>query len=159
MSAELPQCVLWADPGGTTGLAWIDLTADGYAFRCKQASGTEEAAYLVDGILNYGPDGYRDRPTNGSVWVGWEQYIVTSGGGRAGNPAPSLEVIGAMKWLCRESGARVLPAAPASHRIVASPALLKSIGWWRPGMPHAMDAARHLCAWAMRERQSRRISG
>ncbi len=135
MSGDHPESVLWLDPGGTTGWAMLDLTKDGtYLFECGQE-------------------------TPGDVWVGWEQYIVTSGGGKAGNPAPSLEAIGAVRYLCAKHRARVLPAVPSSHRVVASPALLKSLGWWRPGMPHAQDATRHLVAWLLRERKSRRILG
>lgn len=156
MTDDFPQCVLWADPGLTTGLSWIELTESGYVFDCAQETGTEAAASRVDEILGYTPDG-RGRANSRRVWVGWEQYIVTAGGGKSGNPAPSLEVIGAMKWLCHEAGARVLAPVPASHRIVASPALLKELGWWRPGMPHAQDAARHLVAWLLREKQARRI--
>ena len=158
MSGDHPESVLWLDPGGTTGWAMLDLTKDGtYLFECGQETGTVDTGVFVDEVLEYRCDKRRHGP--GDVWVGWEQYIVTSGGGKAGNPAPSLEAIGAVRYLCAKHRARVLPAVPSSHRVVASPALLKSLGWWRPGMPHAQDATRHLVAWLLRERKSRRILG
>lgn len=160
---EYPQVVLWLDPGGTTGLAWIEYTPQGYTFDCAQAVGTEAAAEVIHRLIscNRSPSGGlwwpKTTEERHQVWVGWEQYIVTAGGGRSGNPTPSLEVIGATKWICHDAGSRVLPPVPASYRIAATPELLKAIGWWRPGQPHAMDAARHLAAWLMREKQARRM--
>jgi hypothetical protein len=152
---EYPQTVLWIDPGGTTGFAWATHTWDGYEFDCGQRTGTESAATFVNSLLSAHTGNVND--VFGTVWVGWEQYIVTSGGGRSGNPAPALEVIGAVKWLCYNAGARVLPAVPASHRAVMTTDALKAAGWYRPGVPHAMDAARHLGAWVLREQQRIRM--
>jgi hypothetical protein len=153
---EYPQTVLWIDPGGTTGFAWVEHTPDGYVFDFAQAVGTEAAARQAWKIINWDREEF-DRSDPARVWVGWEQYIVTAGGGRSGNPAPALEVIGALKWLCYNAGARVLPAVPASHRAVMTTDALKAAGWYRPGVPHAMDAARHLGAWVLREQQRIRM--
>jgi len=143
-----PRCCLWLDPGGTTGFSMVSLTPSGYLFSASQVRGTELAAEQVNAVL--------ESHDTGTVHVGWERYLVASGGGKAGDPVPALEVIGAVKWLCHHYGAVVLPAVPASSRLVASVPLLKELGWYTPGRMHANDATRHLVAWLLRERVTRK---
>lgn len=66
----------------------------------------------------------------------------------------ALEMIGALRYLCRVAGVRFELQSPASAKRLATNARLDALGWRHrtPG-GHADDAARHLLVAAMRHRQ------
>lgn len=128
---------VWFDPGLTTGIAWCDITGE---FSSTQLDFIGTGRWLEGHLRNRAP----------SIAVGWEQYIVTSGGGRSGTPGPSLETIGMIRWLCNWHRVKVLPPQPASARKLGDDGKLKRIGWWNPGHRHANDAANHLLADCLR---------
>lgn len=136
---ELPNLVTWLDPGLNTGWATLALWNK---FESGQGSMTETGEYLDTAATVFG----------GDMWIGYEQYIVTPGGGRTGNAAPPLKVIGMVEWICYLNGCHLLKPVPSAMRTVASVDMLKKLGWYRPGMDHANQAARHLLAWLMREK-------
>jgi hypothetical protein len=84
------------------------------------------------------------------VQVGWETYRIMKG---PQTQAPySLEVIGALKYMCLRHGYKILePAAPA-ERLVCTPKMLKDIGWYDKikGKKDAKSAAQHCIAWWLR---------
>lgn len=135
-----PLIVMWYDPGLTTG--WACLTANG-DFDSGQLSFTETGEDLAQTAQIYGP----------ALWVGWELYNVTQGGGKAGTPKYSLETIGMLKWICHANNVTVLKPMPSSSRKLGDEIKLKRLGWRRPGMRHANDAAQHLLSWALREKR------
>lgn len=135
-----PLLVMWFDPGLTTG--WASLHHDGF-FTSGQGTFEEVGDQLTASADVYGP----------SLWVGWELYNVTQGGGSAGTPKYSLETIGMLKWICREHGVTVLKAVPSSNRKLGDELKLKRLGWREPGMRHANDAASHLLAFMLREKR------
>lgn len=127
-------CVMWLDPGKTTG--WAKYSDERETF----ASG--EADFLETGeILAYHAKmrGFR---------IGWERFDITPATYRLSQAGWPLEVIGMAKWVCRERD-NLLPAL-RSARNVAPEGMLKAAGWHKPGLGHANDAARHLLAWYMR---------
>ena len=133
-----PLLVQWYDPGLTTG--WACLAADG-TFDSGQLSFTEIGEDLVRDAEAYGP----------ALWVGWELYNVTQGGGKVGTPKYSLETIGMLRWICHAHDVTVLKAMPSASRKLGDELKLKKLGWRVPGKRHANDAAMHLLAWHLRE--------
>jgi hypothetical protein len=136
----LPPAVLWADPGGLTGLAYfypgnlrpdLRFTAREHPFR--------EACDAVRVFCEvHGP----------RAAVGWERYTP--------NPkvpqdhaADALEVIGILRYFSSACGCRVLPPAAPHTPVPAEQARLKALGWWVPGQKDSQSAACHLLRWLM----------
>jgi hypothetical protein len=129
--------VCWLDPGLTTGIA----TYGHGVF----------AAYQIEGLYPFGAwADYTFAHTEGNrLAVGWESYLIT--GARSRESAVSLRVIGVAQYLALKHGAEILPEMPSSARVGISPAILKRLGAYQAGLPHGMDAMRHLVAWMARE--------
>ena len=132
------QGLVWLDPGKLTGWAMLD-NQDGFH------SGQEDFAGIDDLVNAWG------RMFGVTLWLGWEMYIVTQGGGRSGDPAYSLEVIGAVKSACRRHLVHTLSPMPSAARKLGGDDKLKRVGWYTPGKRHANDAANHLLAYLLRE--------
>lgn len=132
--------VCWLDPGLNTG--WAMLGLYGTKFRCGQGSLTE-----VGEELSAAGDLFMHE-----MAIGYEQYIVTPGGGRTGTAGPPLKVIGMIEWIGYLNGCQMLKPVPSAMRTVATVDMLKRLGWYRPNQDHAMQAARHLLAWMIREK-------
>lgn len=136
---ELPKFVIWLDPGLHTG--WAALT-DGAEFHSGEGILPEIGELLTAHGIWHRED----------MAIGWEQYIVAPGGGRAGSPGPPIEVIGMARWLGFYHHCQMLKPVPSAMRTVVKPEHLKKLGWYRPGKDHANQAARHLLAWMLREK-------
>lgn len=130
--------MIWLDPGKVTGWAALERFTE---FSSGQATFGE-----IDDLVNAWCFLSRER-----LWLGWERYIVTQGGGRTGTAEYSLEVIGAVKSACRRNNVTVLPAMPSSSRKLGDDLKLQRLGWRKPNARHANDAANHLLAWLLRE--------
>jgi hypothetical protein len=135
-----PDLVVWLDPGKMTGWASMDEYGN---FSSGQSNFEDMAGAIESWCVIFGP----------ALWLGWERYNVTQGGGKTGTPEYSLEMIGVAKWLCYHHGVTTLKAMPSSARKLGDELKLKRLGWRRPGMVHANDAASHLLAWALREKR------
>lgn len=131
---------MWFDPGLTTG--WAAFGSD-HVFDSGQDSFENVGDSLTTLAQLLGP----------CLWVGWELYNVTQGGGQAGTPKYSLEVIGMLRWICHANDVTVLKAVPSASRKLGDEIKLKRIAWRTPGKVHANDAASHLLAWHLREKQ------
>lgn len=136
---DIPNIVTWLDPGLTTGWATLAL---GRKFESGQGTLTETGEYLDTAAAVFMSD----------MAIGWEQYIVTPGGGRTGTAEPPLKVIGMAEWICYLNGCQRLKPVPSAMRLSSSADMLKRLGWYTPGQDHANQAARHLLAWLMREK-------
>jgi|SRR5690242_12797717 len=135
-----PKIVIWLDPGKMTGWAMLE---DMASFSSGQADFD-----CIDDMVNMWCHLMRD-----NLWLGWERYIVTQGGGRTGTPEYSLEVIGAVKSACRRNSVTVLQPMPSASRKLGGDLKLQRLGWRQPNMRHANDAANHLLAWLLREKR------
>lgn len=134
--------LLWLDPGLTTGWALLEYVGQlCETFTCGQVRGTVEAGDLIQSIML----------RCAGLHIGWEAYLIGKGSRVTGDPIPSLEVIGTARWLAHEHRAVLLPAVPASHRMIATPDAIRQLGWKTHG-PHSVDATRHLLAYCIRER-------
>lgn len=127
--------VVWADPGLMTGLAWYDLETD------------------IFGSGQYGPDDLRRKLTEfGKLYLdrmalGYEAFIVTSGGPRTSTPEHSHRAIQTLTGFAKEYPSVVLlKPQPSSARKLGSVVFLRRLGWHKPGRGHANDAAQHLLA-------------
>lgn len=128
-------CVLWLDPGKTTG--WARLDDD--LFHSGEAP-FYEAGQVVRSHCTATP----------GARVGWESFQVTPASYRMLGSHDTIQAIGVIRWLALDGGARLLPPASRQAREVTSLAMLRALGWYAPGKGHANDATRHLVAWLMR---------
>lgn len=132
--------IMWLDPGLTTGAAWYDL--EGNHFGSWQYD-EHDLARRLEEVSSLYP---------GDLAVGYEQYIVTSGGIRQSSPEHALAVIGIVRDMAAQGMFELLTPRPPSARKLGSPVLLRRMGWYRPGQRHANDAAMHLLAHLLRMR-------
>lgn len=136
MSDDLPGMLIYLDPGATTGYAL--LMRDG-GFAAGQVQGTAAFGDWLGDVLTR---------TGVPTHIGWEGYQVV--GARSRESTVGLRVMGVAEYLACRHGARVLPEVASSMRTVAPTAAVHRLGWYRAGLPHAMDAARHLLAYLIR---------
>lgn len=126
-----PTLIVWLDPGKTTGAAWYDILTDHF-----------DSAQYDEGEL-VGAVGALAEEHAGRVALGWELYIQTPRS--KGTAHYSLGEIAKVKALCTELEIPVLKGQPSSARNLQSTVVfLRRLGWYRPGMRHANDAACHL---------------
>lgn len=76
------------------------------------------------------------------VSLGYEQFNITPGS-HVKHDGSALMVIGMARWLAWKHGMAMLPSQPPSARRLGLKHL-KTLGWYRPGQQHGMDAAGHL---------------
>lgn len=134
-----PTFIAWLDPGEVTGLAWADLVADRFG---SGQYGEDELVHLVDSLV---------ATHHGRIAIGWELYLQTPRS--KGIATYSLRAIARVRALCRDKGVPILKGQPSSARAFRSTvAFLRRLGWYRPGMPHANDAAAHLFRYLLKQR-------
>jgi|FreactTroBogLake_1042271.scaffolds.fasta_scaffold58675_2 hypothetical protein len=129
------RAALWADPGGTTGLALWDFVEQ--RFNSTQLQFRETGALVEDLVTRYGSDFY----------LGYEQFTITPGR-QIKHDGSALMVIGMLRWLTVKHNVAMLPSQPPSARRLGLKHL-KTLGWYRAGQQHGMDAAGHLATWAI----------
>lgn len=134
-----PSFIVWLDPGKTTGLAWYDITADRFG------SGEYDSVELAD-VLDALTTAHAEQ-----IAIGWEMYIRTPRSkGIANYSTDEIAKVGA---LCAKRHIPVLKPQPSSARNLQSTVVfLRRLGWYRPGMGHANDAACHLFRHLIRMR-------
>lgn len=117
--------VVCVDPGGTSGFfIWED--GEVYPSQTNDAGAYEKLA-----------------SARADVFV-TEDYRPA----RSSNPQPA-QVIGAVKLVTAQRGAVYRTYAPSVAKPMAPNRLLARLGWHRPELPHASDAARLLVCWAL----------
>ena len=126
------------DPGQTTGFAYFKLVED------------QPLELINSGQLEGGVHGFLERhiPDDPDIVIA-EQFVLD---GRT--VKPDLEPL-------KIEGVLIADAYALEHELVfqrnnfkahVTDELLKRIGWYSPGKPHAMDAVRHGLAWAKTNR-------
>lgn len=129
-----PTFIAWADPGLLSGLAWVDL--DDGTFSSWQYDNRQ-----LDKQLNSMADRFGDRMS-----VGYERFIVTSGGPRTSSPEHAQRAIQVIEDFAHKRCIPLLPPQPSSARKLGQVVYLRRLGWYKPGKAHANDAAQHLLA-------------
>jgi hypothetical protein len=116
-----------------TGLAWYDLQSG--TFGSEQYSPVNLRKQL-DELA-----GHTRRMT-----IGYERFIVTSGGSRGSTPEHAHRAIQVLDSYAQEHTVPMLPPQPSSARKLGQVVYLRRLGWYKPGRGHANDAAQHLLA-------------
>lgn len=125
----------WLDPGGTTGIAVWTFRGGG-VFRSWQLQFREAGERIEQLAEQWQP-----------LYLGYESFTITPGS-RVKHDGSALMAIGMARWLCFKHGIATLPSQPPSARNLGL-RHLKTLGWYRPGLGHANDAAGHLATYAI----------
>lgn len=83
-----------------------------------------------------------------------EEFVITAGTAKKGRMgSESIEMIGVVKYFCRECDVELKFGRPSDAMKFATNEKLKRIGWYQTGPEHARDALRHLLTWAALNRK------
>lgn len=139
----MARAVLALDPGLTTGWAALyNPGADDEMFASGEVRG---ALALVDSVLRLFGTGWE--------WeVVIERYIITPNTLTKTRQYEPLEIIGAVRWLCHDRDRPFAMQSPAEAKAFSTDTKLKRVGWYRRGLGHANDAARHLLLYTATHR-------
>lgn len=138
----LPPCVLWIDPGGDTGLAWLWLEDGTRKFWATEYPFAEACQAIEDTCRLYGP----------ALFVGWETYQVRAGEPQH-NARDAIEPIGMARWCAIKHGCHILQEAARHTPDRDDQEWLRAAGWWVPGKDDAQSAAAHMRRWLLRSGQ------
>ncbi len=132
--------VLAVDPGPTPGLAvWESSTEE---FRAWIEPGWFEG---VDAVNNWTAGHDVDI-------VVYETFAITGRQGRGKPSNETVQMIGALRWICGRHGVQFVGQAPADAKGFSTNDKLKKLGWKTPSSPdHARSAARHLLLYLARQ--------
>ena len=140
---ENHSVVVWVDPGKMTGVAsWDHLTG---TFTSLHVPDLAALGNWIEILLLV-----NDNDPDFKLALGWERYIITPGNTRHGTAYWSLEAIGVLRYLALKYHITILPPQTSSMMGTSTDERLKMIGWFKPGMPHANDAARHLMRYMLK---------
>jgi hypothetical protein len=128
--------VMWIDPGKDTGIAvWHPAWNKPAIWELE----FEQAGDYIEYYCQAAP----------VMYVGWETFRITPTT-PPDDAHHAIEMIGVTRRAALKSRCTILtPAAPGQRR-VATPEMLKALGWWVPGKDDAQSAAQHLLAWLLR---------
>jgi hypothetical protein len=131
--------LVWADPGLLTGLAWFDL--DDGTFSSWQYDYRDLDKQLRHLVERAGP----------RFALGYERFIVTSGGARTSSPEHALRAVKVIEDVAALKRVTLLAPQPSSARNLGQVVYLRRLGWYKPGRGHANDAAQHLLAHLLKK--------
>jgi hypothetical protein len=137
MSAAPPSHLIWLDPGGHTGFAWL---FEGIFGAFEHPFG-EACRVLEVACQSYGHQ----------LHLGYEKFTILPSTHKLSPQPEAYEFPGVVKYLARKYGCRLLEPAQPSDRNLASAAELKTLNWWVPGFDDAQSASLHLLAFLKRE--------
>jgi len=132
------RTVLGADPGGTTGLARVDLDGFRAPELLQVVGGVPEVLAALDGLL-----GAQDPA---EVLLAIEEFRVGPRAARSSTPAAgrlARDLIGALTGWAADRGIRVRVRSASEVKPWATDRRLRAAGLYLPGRPHARDAGRH----------------
>jgi hypothetical protein len=125
--------VLAVDPGRTTGFALCSAdVGEIFHFNAWQEPDWVSAVWEVEQRRAW------------TQLVVCESFVISPQTVRKSQQTISLELIGAMRYLCARTNTEFKLQTPADAKRLGTDARLKALGWWTPGQDHARDATRHL---------------
>lgn len=138
--------ILSVDPGLASGVALINTEADP---EYVQMGSWELAPYETLDAVEKTIETYA---ADFDLRIVVERFTITAETGKKSQAPFSLELIGAIKWICRKAD---LPEpalqSPADAKNFAPNPRLKALGLWhRGGHGHALDALRHAVLYAVK---------
>lgn len=137
MSAAPPDRLLWLDPGGQTGFAWLF----GSIFGAWEHPFYDACHYLEAACQAWGP----------RLHLGFEKFTIGPSTHKLSPQPEAYEFPGVARFLAHKYRCVLLPPAMPAERNLATPAELKALGWWTPGRDDAQSASLHLLAWLKHE--------
>lgn len=137
MSAAPPPVLMWIDPGGMTGFAWLFKGT----FGAHEAGWNEACRQLDTACESWGPQ----------LHIGYERFTILPSTHKRSPQPEAYEFPGVIKFLAVKHRCRLLEPAQPADRLAVSQADLEAVGWWTPGLDDAQSASRHLLAWLKRE--------
>lgn len=130
--------ILAIDPGLRTGMAWGPIDAPN-----TEIEDPMPALDLAQQLLGHDLD-----------LVVCEAYKITARTAQLSAQHWSLELIGALRWMCHRHGVPFELQTPAEAKSLVPDARLRQMGLWVPGKEdHARDALRHMVLGLARKRQ------
>ena len=133
----LPPAVLWADPGGMTGVALY--ARDTRMLVCDEFPFRQACDFAWEACRAWGT----------GLAVGWETYVVDPRKPQK-DMRSAVEPIGVLRFAAQRFGCIILPEAARHTPNPRDRARLKALGWWVPGKDDAQSAACHLLRWMQR---------
>ena len=129
--------VIGVDPGGTCGIAVYNVRG----FSSFQAPGADALA-LIERLV--------ERSVVFScVIIGCQRYVMSTG--PKTQQSQALRTVGALQELERtRTDVRLELQNSADAASAGGPAVLRRLGWWKPGHEHANDAAAHAALTMLR---------
>lgn len=125
------------DPGGTTGIACGDLDEE----RGLMKVSAEQEVLNHNGLWNYM---WTERPD----WIITESFEYRNRA-RPGLELISCELIGVIELYIQQYKSGYVKQTAAKGKGYFTDKILKRDGLYVPGIPHGMDALRHLLHWYM----------
>jgi hypothetical protein len=142
-TSSVPRYVLWLDGGEDTGYALYD---------------RRENRIFIDELGDFEAVGRRLEAWLSSAGartaVGAERYVVTVNSVRKDPNLSATQVYGMARWLALRHKAWGFVGTQNSSDALsfATDDLLRAVGWYKLGMPHGNDAARHVLKYLFDQR-------
>lgn len=137
--------ILGCDPGGVTGVFLVIPPGDAHRKPCIEHDELPAArfgAYLSNQLTTY-----QKHIDTGQFLLAYERFITPTNRAKSAQP-DAAEQIGVLKYLAHKHRlVRVESVIKANATRLASNEVLRGVGWWPAGQPHAQDAAR-VALWA-----------
>lgn len=134
--------VLWVDPGKMNGWAlyYID---EQMMFQDEYES--NRLLTMLDRWL---------RTAGKNTVVGCERFIITSNSSRRPGSVEAIQSWGVVKATAAKYDVDIFvdKQNSAAAKAMCRDPVLRALGWYKLGMPHANDAARHVFRWLADER-------
>lgn len=135
--------IIGIDPGGTTGIAQLYTFENGLRFESCQVEAESTKGYLHHVIHNQITRIGQNKKRI-PLMVGCERFVTGMGTIRKTRVNNTHDVIGYTTGLCDQLKVRMLLQNASDAKRVVSVETLRKLDWYRPGMDHANDAARHV---------------
>lgn len=136
--------VLAVDPGQATGLALYEACGQGLALPERfEAWVCNDPMAAIDRV--------RLETVEGLDAVVVEGFTIS--GPRARDANLTIEIIGALRWICHKRDVPFVVQQPGEGQRFAGPKWekLRRLGWYRSGPDHARSAAAHLLLYLVKE--------
>lgn len=136
------------DPGLTTGFGLVRYYPDRKDFEILKASENNDPLNFVHDVNDF----LEQRLEN--VTVVCESFIITANTAKKTQAPWSLEIIGALKYLCYRYNYPFVLQAPADAKSFADNDKLRRAGFWQKslyGDGDVNDAMRHMLLWLVKE--------
>ena len=135
------ELIIGVDPGLHCGFAVLD----GDSFECYEFRGLEAADRLYAILMEINKPIATKKPAR----VSCERYNITGKAAKT-NQTDALEVIGAMKWMCKRLHVPFALVGSSDATRGMDRTTLKTLGFWLPGKPDHYQRAAAQVAYTLK---------